>query len=135
MKLSLFNTLTICVFFGFQLSQSVLASDNADWCNSLEVTNCSNDYAMRICSYDGDDSVHLASVQDSKVNSGSTGTFKCNHENCDLGAAVMEPSDTDSCVSVLSNYKEVFNADSCDQYYIDFNMDNERWSSSKSGCP
>jgi len=128
-------TLTVCIFFGFQLSQSVLASDdNANLCNSLEVTNCSN-YDMRVCSYDGDDSARFTSVQDKYMSSGSSATFKCNYENCDLSAAVVESNDEDSCLGLNYKYRETFNANSCDQYYIDFNKDNQRWSSSKSGCP
>jgi len=140
------NILILSLVFGLLLSQSVFASDDSIWCDNLEVTNCSNEYNLYVCSYDGDDSVRVVAVEDKKVSQGSTVSFKCNHKNCDLRAALKYSSEfADSCTTYNSNVSgynarndKTFDINSCGSYYIYASYDSANgldWNSRTSTCP
>jgi len=128
MKLSLLNTLLLGALFSLLLSQTTLASDESSWCSSLTVKNCYSS-TITVCSYDGDDSVHMAGAQEKSISSGSTETFKCNHKNCDITAAV----DRDSCAG-----GEIYDVDYCGAIYVDHtegSTNPTEMEYSKTSCP
>jgi len=69
-------------------SGSAIHAGGGSGCSDLKIKNCSSSRnTIYACSFDGDDAVHVTSVDEKSIPVGETKTFSCNHSTCD---AVIE---------------------------------------------